>query len=88
MLGRLRMPIQEAITAYMKLSASAFTEKHLARRVMSGPLGAKFETQPLEDAVKGIIGPDWGSKLLKDTDNACRVYAAPVLSMAQRSKTD
>lgn len=71
MLGRLRMPLEKAIEAYMTLSESAFTEKNFAKRAMGGPLGAKFKTESLENAIKAIIGEDCETMLLKDTDE-CR----------------
>lgn len=73
MLGRLRMPLNKAIEAYMELSESAFTEKNFAKRAMGGPLGAKFQTEALEDAIKTIIGKECETMLLKDADE-CRTF--------------
>ena len=73
MLGRLRMPLKKAIAAYMTLSESAFTEKNIVQQAVGGPLGAKFKTKALEDAIKSIIGDEWETMLLKNTDE-CRTY--------------
>jgi hypothetical protein len=74
MLGRLRMSIKDCKAAYMRLAERAFTEEsllHRARNTVS--VGPRFQTEPLEDAIKTIIGKDWETKLLKDEDTSCRV---------------
>jgi hypothetical protein len=87
MLGRLRMPLNQAIEAYMKLSESAFTEKNFAKRAMGGPLGAKFKTEALEDAIKTIIGEECETMLLKDADE-CRTYVKYRSMEVERHRTD
>ncbi|KAH8911269.1 hypothetical protein BR93DRAFT_965075 [Coniochaeta sp. PMI_546] len=75
MLGRLKMSISDCKEAYLKFSEQAFTSKNLiakARGKLS--VGPRFETSPLEAAIKDLIGNDWQTKLLKDNDaSACKV---------------
>lgn len=76
MLGRLRMTVDESITAYTSLSDKVF-EKKSHRIKISGRLQGRFDTAALEQAVKQILvdnGPGEDA-LLKDTSaTACKVF--------------
>ena len=74
MLGRLRMTVDECITAYTSLSGRVF-EKKSHRANIKGKLQGRFNAAELERAIKQII-QDRGldeSALLKDTDAPCKV---------------
>lgn len=77
MLGRLRMSIDATIDAFKKFSNKAFSPKNLvSRSAAKVRLKSKFRTEPLEKALKEVIGQDWKAKLLKNDDsseNTCRV---------------
>lgn len=74
MLGRLRMSIAECKQAYMDLAEEAFTPKNFfMQKVATATVGPKFQTKPLEDAIKRIIGDNWQSTLLKEDDTRCKV---------------
>ncbi|RKK66720.1 hypothetical protein BFJ69_g15140, partial [Fusarium oxysporum] len=76
MLGRLRMTVDECITAYASLSGKVF-EKKCHRVKINGQLQGRFDTAALELAVKQIL-TDKGhgeDALLKDPSNtACKVF--------------
>lgn len=76
MLGRLRMTVDECITAYTSLSDKVF-EKKSHRVTIKGKLQGRFNAAELEQAVKSIL-IDRGfaeNALLKDSDDAaCKVY--------------
>jgi len=74
MLGRLRMTVDECITAYTSLSDRVF-EKKSHRVNIRGKLQGRFDTAELERAIKRILrdrglGED---TLLKDVDASCKV---------------
>ncbi|KAL6406095.1 phospholipase [Ilyonectria robusta] len=75
MLGRLRMTVDECITAYTSLSDKVFEKK--SRRVkINGKLQGRFDTAALEQAVKQILTDNGHGEdaLLKDPSNtACKV---------------
>jgi hypothetical protein len=74
MLGRLRMSVKDCKAAYINLSERAFTKKNFLGRVTGKfTVGPRFETRPLEDAIKTIIGDEWATMLLKEVDIGCRV---------------
>lgn len=76
MLGRLRMSVADCMQVYINLSEKAFTKKNLFDRAKGKvTLGPKFKTRALEDAIKQIIGEDWATKLLKEDDSKCKVFA-------------
>lgn len=80
LLGRLRLPIDQAIGAYIRLSGKAFTMRNLLSRTgRKVTLGAKFKTGPLEDAIHEMIGDDSETKLLKEETSEggrpCKVQA-------------
>ena len=76
MLGRLRMTVDECISAYTSLSDKVFEKKRL-RVKFKGKLQGRFDTAELERAVKQILvnrGYD-EDELLKDSPDApCKVY--------------
>ncbi|EXA53703.1 hypothetical protein FOVG_01433 [Fusarium oxysporum f. sp. pisi HDV247] len=75
MLGRLRLSIPECKKAYMDLSEKAFTPKNfISRQIGVATVRSKFWAEPLEDAIKSLIGDDWESKLLRDDDPVCKVF--------------
>lgn len=69
------MSISDCKEAYLKFSEKAFTSKNLiakARGKLS--VGPRFETSPLEAAIRDLIGKNWQTILLKDNDSStCRV---------------
>lgn len=74
MLGRLRMTVDECITAYTSLSDRVF-EKKSHRVKINGKLQGRFDTAALEKAIKKILvesGHDEDA-LLKDSPASCRV---------------
>ncbi|KAJ5669542.1 acyl transferase/acyl hydrolase/lysophospholipase [Penicillium macrosclerotiorum] len=74
MLGRLRMSIKDCKAAYENLAQRAFTEKNFIGRVKGTvTVGPQFETQPLEDAIKSIIGDEWETMLFNEVNIGCRV---------------
>ncbi|KAH7119384.1 hypothetical protein B0J13DRAFT_532484 [Dactylonectria estremocensis] len=76
MLGRLRMTVDECITAYTSLSDKVF-EKKSYRVKINGQLQGRFDTVALEQAVKQILVDNGHSEdaLLKDpSKTACKVF--------------
>jgi hypothetical protein len=81
MLGRLRLTLNQAESAYLQLSAKIFTRK----RSWWNPLGigadfllanGQFNTNGLEEAIKWVITDVAGipdSELLKDLNGQCKV---------------
>ncbi|KAH6985445.1 hypothetical protein EDB80DRAFT_732628, partial [Ilyonectria destructans] len=75
MLGRLRMTVDECITAYTSLSDKVF-EKKSYRVKINGQLQGRFDTVALEQAVKQILVDNGHGEdtLLKDPPKtACNV---------------
>lgn len=74
MLGRVRMSIRDCKEAYINLAERAFTEKNLFSGAISKvKAGSKFQTQPLEDAIKEIVGNEWATEPLYEENESCRV---------------
>ncbi|KAH7132768.1 acyl transferase/acyl hydrolase/lysophospholipase, partial [Dactylonectria macrodidyma] len=76
MLGRLRMTIDECITAYTSLSDKVF-EKKSHRVKINGQFQSRFDTAALEQAVKQILVDNGHGEdaLLQDPPNtACKVF--------------
>ncbi|KAH7151967.1 hypothetical protein B0J13DRAFT_470560, partial [Dactylonectria estremocensis] len=76
MLGRLRMTIDECITAYTSLSDKVF-EKKSHRIKINGQFQGRFDTAALEQAVKQILVDNGHGEdaLLQDPPNtACKVF--------------
>ena len=74
MLGRLRMTVDECVTAYTTLSDRVF-EKKSHRVNIKGKLQGRFDAAELERAIKQILrgrGLDENA-LLKDVDAPCKV---------------
>lgn len=77
MLGRLRMSIADCKKAYMDLAEEAFTPKNFIGQLIGKvAVGPEFETAPLENAIKRIIGKDWQTMLLKEDGPACKVFVS------------
>ncbi|KAG7130945.1 Kinesin light chain 1 like protein [Verticillium longisporum] len=75
MRGRLRMSVDDCITAYASLSDEVF-EKKSDRVRINGQLQGRFDSKALERAIKQILkrtGHDENA-LLKDASNICRVF--------------
>lgn len=75
MLGRLRMSIDECISAYLSLSDNIF-HKRRHRVTVKGKIQGRFDSDELERAVKAIIKERGLTEemLLKDAPNAaCKV---------------
>ncbi|KAI9667893.1 MAG: hypothetical protein M1821_000713 [Bathelium mastoideum] len=85
MLGRLRMSIAECKNAYMDLAEKAFTPRNYFRqKAATVTVGSKFQTKPLEDAIKHIIGDNWQSMLLKEDDPECKVFVVAHMQDANK----
>ena len=84
MLGRLRMTVDECISAYISLADKVF-EKKSHRVKINGQLQGRFDTAALELTVKQVLTDNGHAQdaLLKDPSNtACKVYAyTPCLSL-------
>ena len=75
MLGRLKMSIDECISAYLLLSDRVFQKKR-HRVTIKGKVQGRFDSDELERAVKEIVIKQGLPKetLLKDTsEDACKV---------------
>jgi hypothetical protein len=76
MLGRLRMTVGEAITAYLSLSNRVFQKK--AHRVtVKGKIQGRFDSDELARAIKEVVKQQGVPEdaLLKDASDAgCKVY--------------
>ena len=67
------MSLQDCKKAYIDLSQKAFTKKNILSQAREKvTVGSKFKTQPLEDAVKLIIGKEWQETLLKEDKDDCK----------------
>jgi|SRR5687767_13192888 hypothetical protein len=90
MLGKLRMGVQEAIDAYLKLATDVFREtpvipRWLGARTVNALIGnARFSGDALTAAIKQIITEQSGTEdglnsedkpLLDEHKNCCKVYA-------------
>lgn len=75
MLGRLKMTVDECISAYADLSDEVFQKKHHRVNIRAGIQG-RFDSSALERAVKEIIvskGFDKDELLFDKHDDACKV---------------
>lgn len=75
MLGRLRMHVQDCISAYIRLSEEVFT-KQQHRLGWKGNLQGRFHHEALERVIQRVITASGLSEkaLLKDENpNACKV---------------
>ena len=95
MLGRLRMSVEDCITAYMSLSQRAFSKMNILQRVRHGkiaPTDAHYDTRTLEEAIVTIIKEslaleDPRSALFEDKNKqspkvyVVRVSSVPYLSL-------
>lgn len=87
MLGRLKMDVDDCITAYCELTKQIF-----AKRLRKLPLGlggkvkARFDSQKLEDAIKDVVtksGNPETALLDDEKDRGCRVYVHDSLLLQQ-----
>ncbi|KAB8216454.1 acyl transferase/acyl hydrolase/lysophospholipase [Aspergillus novoparasiticus] len=87
MLGRLRMSIEDCIAAYENLADRAFTEQNFLNLVKGKiTLGPRFKTQPLEDAIKTIIGDTWETDLLYESGRPrCQVFVVAHLQNTNKA---
>jgi len=68
------MSIEECKSAYKALAMQAFTKKNFVSQIKSKiQLQAQFQTKPLENAIKSVIGSEWETQLLKEENPACHV---------------
>jgi hypothetical protein len=91
MLGRLRMSVEECITAYIELSSRVFQKKHATPIKFSGKIKARYSSDALRRAIEDVVVANHLDKdaLLKDTSpQACKVYAAGQSSVCVDSATD
>ena len=75
MLGRLKLSIDECISAYLSLSDRVFQQKR-HRVSKRGNIQGRFDSEELERAVKEVVAESGldGNALLKDaSDDACKV---------------
>ena len=77
MLGRLRMDVDECISAYNKLIATVFDKKlHQSPDSISGRVRSQFDSKRLKDAIEEVISKCGVSPrdLFNDgVDRGCRV---------------
>lgn len=80
MLGRLRMSLDECEEAYLKLSESVFNPRRHSSNVIGRVtdlilVKGKFDTQELENSIKGTIEARnfHVDELLQDEESQCKV---------------
>lgn len=76
MLGRLKMTVDECISAYADLSDEVFQKKHHRVNIRAGGIQGRFDSSALERAFKEIIvsrGFDEDELLFDNHDGACKV---------------
>lgn len=77
MLGRLKMTVDECISAYADLSDEVFQKKHHRVNIRAGGIQGRFDSSALERAFKEIIvsrGFDEDELLFDNHDGACKVF--------------
>jgi hypothetical protein len=77
MLGRLRMSVEECITAYIELSSRVFKRKHAIPIKISGKIKARYSSEELRRAIEDVVAANHLDRdaLLKDTSpQACKVF--------------
>jgi hypothetical protein len=78
MLGRLKMDVEQCISAYRSLSEQAFKRQRRIPFSTTGGIKERFSSKELEAAVKRVLkeqGHDENA-LLKDTNNSCKVFVS------------
>ncbi|KAF3343392.1 Chitin synthase regulatory factor 4 [Verticillium dahliae VDG2] len=75
LLGRVRMSVDDCITAYASTSDEVF-EKKSHRVMMNGQLRGRFDSGALDRAIKQILVRTGHAEntLIRDAANACRVF--------------
>ena len=71
MLGRLRMPVVDAIEYYNELTKTLFTATQVGQ-------DGKFKAKVLEEAIKKVVEIRAGvdeERMLDTRDNACKTFA-------------
>jgi hypothetical protein len=84
MLGRLRMSVEECITAYIELSSRVFQKKHVTPVTIRGKVKARYSTKELQRAIEDVVEAQHLSRdaLLKDTSpKACKVFVLEIRNM-------
>ncbi|CRK12348.1 hypothetical protein BN1708_010444 [Verticillium longisporum] len=76
MLGRLRMSVDECITAFTSMCDGIFEKKKNHRVRMNGKLRGRFDSRALERAIKQILVRTKHDEnmLLRDASDSCRVF--------------
>ncbi|KAH0566004.1 hypothetical protein GP486_000595 [Trichoglossum hirsutum] len=80
MLGRLRMGVDECISAYIDLSPKIFTKLH-HRLKLKGHVQGRFDHKAIEDGVKTLLverGLDKDALLLEKFDSPCKTWVTPI----------
>jgi hypothetical protein len=91
MLGRLRMSVEDCITAYIRLSSRVFQKKHAFPVKISGKIKARYSSEELRRAIEDVVEANHLDKdtLLKDTSpQACKVFVAVRSAMYADSVSD
>ena len=76
MLGRLRLPVDEAIDAYIALAPKIFTKVH-HRVTLKGQLQGRFDHAAIEEGVRDLLDEKGYKRedLLKDSsDDGCKTF--------------
>lgn len=87
MLGRLRMSVEECISAYVELSSRVFQKKHVMPVTVRGRVKARYSSEELQRAIKDVVEAHHLERdaLLKDTSpQACKVFVLGVRSRMSR----
>lgn len=77
MLGRLRMSVEECITAYIELSSRVFRKNHVMPVTIRGKVKARYSSSELQRAIQDVVEAHHLERdaLLKDTSpQACKVF--------------
>jgi hypothetical protein len=91
MIGRLRMSVEDCISAYIQLSSRVFQKKHAVPIKISGKIKARYSSEELRRAIEDVVEANHLDKdtLLKDTSpQAYKVFVAGQLSMCADNATD
>jgi len=87
MLGRLRMSVEECITAYVELSSRVFQKKHVMPVTVRGKVKARYSSEELQRAIEDVVKAQHLERdaLLKDTSpQACKVFVQGIRNIMRR----